>query len=212
MQTSNLKKLEIDNKVDELIGSKMDPIIKEGQALELKIQEKEGTTVKKDLVFESAGITLVTAGEKIEAKLLSKVQEAVKTKLEEIEKFTREDVEKEKAQLDLTIHKVQTETDANLAALMEDLSDVKDKIKGNLNAQRDELEDLEPFKFISENKYRELKSRYGQVFRADMGAEAFVDILSRLDIDKLATDLMAGSKNHQEQTKTQEKHNSIKSC
>ena len=129
------------------------------------------------------------AGEKIEAKLLSKVQEAVKTKLEEIEKFTREDVEKEKAQLDLTIHKVQIETDANLAALMEDLSDVKDKIKGNLNAQRDELEDLEPFKFISENKYRELKSRYGQVFRADMGAEAFVDILSRLDIDKLATDL-----------------------
>ena len=65
----------------------MDPIIKEGQALELKIQEKDGTTVKKDLVFESAGITLVAAGEKIEAKLLSKVQEAVKTKLEEIEKY-----------------------------------------------------------------------------------------------------------------------------
>ena len=103
------QKSEIDNKVDELIGSKMDPIIKEGQALELKIQEKDGTTVKKDLVFESAGITLVAAGEKIEAKLLSKVQEAVKTKLEDIEKFTREDVEKEKAQLDLTIHKVQTE-------------------------------------------------------------------------------------------------------
>ena len=70
------------------------------------------------------------AGEKIEAKLLSKVQEAVKTKLEEIEKFTREDVEKEKAQLDLTIHKVQAETEANLTALMEDLSDIKDKIKG----------------------------------------------------------------------------------
>ena len=183
------QKSDIDKKVDELIGSKMDPIIKEGQSLELKIQEKEGTTVRKDLVFESAGFTLVAAGEKIEAKLLSKVQEAVKTQLEEIEKLTREDVEKEKGQLDLTIHKVQTETDANLATLMEDLSDIKDKIKGDLNAQRDELEDLEPFNFISENKYRELKSRYGQVFRADMGAEAFVDILSRLDIDKLATDL-----------------------
>src|SRR4030065_807465 len=70
------KIIEIDNKVDELIGSKMDPIIKEGQALELKIQEKDGSTVKKDLLFESAGITLVAAGEKIEAKLLSKVQEA----------------------------------------------------------------------------------------------------------------------------------------
>ncbi len=190
-EVANLEsqKSDIDNKVDEMIGLKMDPIIKEGQALELKIQEKEGTTVKKDLVFESAGVTLVPAGEKIEAKVLSKVQEAVKTKLEEIEKFTREVVEKEKAQLDLTINKVQVETEASLAVLMEDLADIKDKIKGNLNTQRDELEDLEPFKFISENKYRELKSRYGQVFRADMGAEAFVDILSRLDIDQLATDL-----------------------
>jgi DNA-directed RNA polymerase subunit beta' len=51
------------------------------------------------------------------------------------------------------------------------------------------LEDLAPFKFLSENQYRDLRSRYGQVFRADMGAEAFVDILSRLDMDKLAEDL-----------------------
>jgi DNA-directed RNA polymerase subunit beta' len=30
-----------------------------------------------------------------------------------------------------------------------------------------------PFTFLSESSYRELKSRWGQVFRADMGAEAF---------------------------------------
>ncbi|HWQ84727.1 MAG TPA: DNA-directed RNA polymerase subunit beta', partial [Anaerolineales bacterium] len=37
--------------------------------------------------------------------------------------------------------------------------------------------------------YRELKSRWGQVFRADMGAEAFYDILRRLDLDKLSEEL-----------------------
>ena len=36
------QKADIDNKVDELIGSKMDPIIKEGQALELKDPGKRG--------------------------------------------------------------------------------------------------------------------------------------------------------------------------
>ena len=183
------QKTEIDNKIDEVIGSKMEPIIKEGQALELKIQEKDGTSVKKDLVFVSAGIALVAGGEKIEAKLLSRVQEAVKSKLEEIEKITREDVGKEKEQIDLSINKVQVEVEANLSSLMEQLEEVKDKIKNELNTRREELEDLEPFTFISENQYRELKSRYGQVFRADMGAEAFVDILSRLDIDQLADDL-----------------------
>ena len=38
---------------------------------------------------------------------------------------------------------------------------------------RDELYELRPFTFLSETRYRELKSRWGQVFRADMGAEAF---------------------------------------
>ena len=51
----------------------------------------------------------------------------------------------------------------------------------NQNAhQRDELQELRPFTSLSESRYRELKSRWGQVFRADMGAEAFYDILRRL--------------------------------
>ena len=47
---------------------------------------------------------------------------------------------------------------------------------------RDELLELRPFTFISEIRYRELKQRWGQVFRADMGAEAFYDVLERLDL------------------------------
>ncbi len=54
---------------------------------------------------------------------------------------------------------------------------------------RDELQELRPFTFVSEQRYRELKQRWGQVFKADMGAEAFYDILKRLDLDKLAEDL-----------------------
>ena len=54
---------------------------------------------------------------------------------------------------------------------------------------RDELLELRPLTFMGETRYRELKSRWGQVFRADMGAEAFYDILRRLDLDKLAEEL-----------------------
>ena len=54
---------------------------------------------------------------------------------------------------------------------------------------RDELLELRPFTFLSEIRYRELKQRWGQVFRADMGAEAFYDILERLDLDKLSEEL-----------------------
>ena len=191
LEIANLEaqKAELEIRIDEQISQKVDPIIKEGQAIEQKIQEKDGATIRKNLVFESAGITLLESGGTIESKLLSRVQGAVKTKLEEIEKVVREDVEKEQAQIDKSIHKVRAEADLNLENLNEDLAEINSKIKVEVSNQRDELNELTPFSFLSENRFRELKSRYGQVFRAEMGAEAFVDILSRLDIDQLADDL-----------------------
>ena len=76
---------------------------------------------------------------------------------------------------------------------------------------RDELLELRPFTFLSESRYRELKSRWGQVFRADMGAEAFYDVLRRLDLDKLSEDLWHELKNIKIKTETQESDHSIKS-
>jgi DNA-directed RNA polymerase subunit beta' len=183
------QKKELEGKVDELIGQRMDPIIKEGQALEQKIQEKEGSAIRKDMVFESAEVTILKAGEVIDAKLLSVIQDAVKGKLEEVENEVRSQIEDDMAKVDVGIEKVRAEADLNIANLSEQLGDIRLEVKSKIDQQRDELEDLAPFKFLSENQYRDLKSRYGQVFRAEMGAEAFVDILSRLDLDQLAQDL-----------------------
>ena len=79
IQELNDQKKALEGKVDELIGQQMDPIIKEGQALEQKIQEKEGSVIRKDLVFESAEVTILNAGEAIDAKLLSVVQMPLKS-------------------------------------------------------------------------------------------------------------------------------------
>ena len=46
--------------------------------------------------------------------------------------------------------------------------------------QIQELERFAVLQFLSENRYRELKSKYGNVFEADMGAEAFYTILQGL--------------------------------
>jgi DNA-directed RNA polymerase subunit beta' len=43
--------------------------------------------------------------------------------------------------------------------------------------------------FMGETRYRELRSRWGQVFQADMGAEAFFDILRRIDLETLGEEL-----------------------
>jgi DNA-directed RNA polymerase subunit beta' len=185
----NTNKKEIEKKNDELIAKKVEPIIKEGQLLESKIKDKEGSTVRKEIRFESADIALVKVGETVEAKVLSKIQKAVKIKLEEVESIVRADIDKLFVENELSIAKVQAEAETNLIDFNEQYEELNQKIKTEISNEKKDLEGLAPFTFLSENEYRGFKSKYGQTFRADMGAEAFVDILSRIDLDKMAEDL-----------------------
>ena len=84
---------------------------------------------------------------------------------------------------------IKAEADEQMNALRSQLEDQTSTSHDANALQRDELMELRPFTFISEIRYRELKQRWGQVFRADMGAEAFYDILRRLDLDKLSEEL-----------------------
>ena len=180
---------ELESKLDEQIASLMDPIIKEGQTIEHTLQEKEGTTVKKAIIFKAADKEIVEVGGQITSKSLAKLQKLVAEKLEEVEKSTRNQFNQQKEQIKSNIDQINAEVDLTLQNLKNQQEDYSSKINEEVKKQREDLENLGLLSFLSEPRYRDLKSRWGQVFRADMGAEAFHDILGRLDLDKLSEDL-----------------------
>ncbi|GAG16940.1 unnamed protein product, partial [marine sediment metagenome] len=61
----------------------------------------------------------------------------------------------------------------------------EDREREELNARIDELEKLCPRTLLTEVKYRELKEKSGEVFRAGMGAEAILDLVNGLDLEEL---------------------------
>ena len=89
----------------------------------------------------------------------------------------------------LETERLRAEADLNMEDLRNQLDDQSTAVRDENARLRDEMLELRPLTFMGETRYRELKSRWGQVFRADMGAEAFYDILRRLDLDKLAEEL-----------------------
>ena len=89
----------------------------------------------------------------------------------------------------MDIERIRAEADMAMEGLRNQLEDQSGTVRDENDSLRDELLDLRPLTFMGETRYRELKSRWGQVFRADMGAEAFYDILRRLDLNKLAEEL-----------------------
>jgi DNA-directed RNA polymerase subunit beta' len=183
------KQAALERSYDEQIAAQLDPIIKEGQKLEKQLQDQKGNPAKKALIFEVTGDTIVEAGVEIVAKHISQVQRAVQIKLEELENELKDQKAREIDELKTEAARIKAEAEEEMEALRGQLED-QSTVSQNQNSRvRDELLELRPFTFLSEIRYRELKQRWGQVFRADMGAEAFFDILRRLDLDKLSEEL-----------------------
>ncbi len=185
----NQQRAEMEARRDEQIASRLEPVIQEGQSLERMLQEKVGTVVRSPVVFTSANVEIAAAGETITPQHIGRVQRVVKEHLEELESEFREQFQRELEQIKMQIEEIRAQAEMEMEALRNELEDQSVAAQSSSARQRDELQELRPFTFLTESRYRELKSRWGQVFRADMGAEAFYDILRRLDLDKLAEDL-----------------------
>jgi len=183
------QRIELENRAEEQIALRLDPVIKEGQRLESALQERINQVTVTPIVFESANVVLVESGQTITAQKIGQIQRVVKERLDEIERESKGQLQRDIEQIKMTQQQVKAEADETMENLRNQLEDQSTASQDQSARMRDELLELRPFTFLSESRYRELKGRWGQVFRADMGAEAFYDILRRLDLDKLSEDL-----------------------
>jgi DNA-directed RNA polymerase subunit beta' len=179
----------VEDHYNEEIATQLDPILKEGQRLERRLQERIGKTIRVPINFEAVDTVIAEKGTEITNKHLAHVQKIVKEKLEEIEGGLQEQRQLETYSIQTEIETLKAETDLNMEELRNTLEDQSTAARGDHTKARDELLELRPLTFMGESRYRELKSNWGQVFRAEMGAEAFFDILKRIDLDKLAKEL-----------------------
>jgi DNA-directed RNA polymerase subunit beta' len=169
-------------------SAELDPIIQEGQRLETQIADKQGKVTKTAITFQTDTV-VVEAGEKVGNQHLVRLQKVVKEQLEELELQLKDQKQRELEHLRMDIERIRAEADMTMEGLRNQLEEQTDTVRDENDGLRDELVDLRPLTFMGETRFRELKTRWGQVFRADMGAEAFYDILRRLDLNKLAEEL-----------------------
>jgi len=177
---------QINKRYDESV--ELDPIIKEGQRLEGQITDKQGKVTKTPITFQTDTV-VVEAGEKVGNQHLVRLQQIVKEQLEDLERQLKDQKGRELEHLKMDIERIRAEADLAMEALRNQLEEQSGTVRDENDSLRDELADLRPLTFMGETRFRELKTRWGQVFRADMGAEAFYDILRRLDLNKLAVEL-----------------------
>ncbi|MBN2044862.1 MAG: DNA-directed RNA polymerase subunit beta' [Anaerolineales bacterium] len=186
---------DIEKRYDEELAASLDPVIKEGQRLEDRLTDEMGSTAKQTIMFSATQTEIVNKGEEISNQHLAEVQNVVKSYLEELEQKTSSGKQRELEHITLNIASTKAETDMAITELQAQTDEESSAVRSEKQRLRDELLDLRPMTFMGEHRYRELRSRWGQVFRADMGAEAFYDILKRLDLEALSKSLWQEARN-----------------
>ncbi len=174
---------------DEELSSRTDALMHSAQLLQKELEDKTGVKVRKTIVFEPTGDVIVSAGEVVGPEHIGRVQEIAGPLLSDLQ------AEVEERRKDALVGDAARREEI-IAEAAERIAEIEDAMNVRLgevqqiyNDQRAEIEALEPMQFLGEARYRELKQRYGQVFKAGMGAGAFYEILRALDLDKLSTEL-----------------------
>lgn len=172
---------------DEKLASDTEALVQEAQRIETRLNNVMGEAAAEAITHGE--LEIVAAGEKVGLEHVTLVQESTKERLNELEQANLEEREAEAAKLRIEIEELNQEI-AKVSQEQQDLhgGDVE-RLRERAQLTRDQLEGLELGAFLNENEYREYKSRFGNVFRARMGAEAFFDILQGMDLDSLAQEL-----------------------
>jgi len=179
----------VNEEFDEEVATKIAPVIQEGQRLERDLSNKLGKSIRVPIQLQTLDTLIADKGETIKNEHIKRVQKAVKGHLDEIEAGLKDRRDQEIASLEANIELAQAQAEAELAKVSETPDETYETSLESMNNDREELMGITKLMFLGESSYRELKTKWGQVFRADMGAEAFYEILQKLDLEKLAEEL-----------------------
>jgi DNA-directed RNA polymerase subunit beta' len=180
---------QINRHFDDELARLSDALMYEAQTIQERVEAQMGQTASSDINFETTDTVIVARDEQITNEHIANIQAAVNGYLNELQAEIEDMRQQELAKLNAEADTVTNEASLVLDEQMSKLDQRIAHIRQSAKKARDELNELHVLKFLSESQYREYRSRYGQVFQANMGAEAFYDVLKQLNLEKLSHEL-----------------------
>ena len=178
---------ELNATFDDRLAAATDEVVQEAKNIEQRLENLKGSPAPAEVILGET--IIVQKGETVGREHRVLVQQVTNERLTQVQKEYEEDQQSRVAAIQREMTELRTEIGAVDEKMRETMDQKLVRLRQQAQANREQLEALAQMMFLNENDYRELKSKFGNVFRAGMGAEAFYDILKGMDLEKLARDL-----------------------
>ncbi len=143
-----------------------------------------------DIVFATTDGVIVKQGDIVTTKDIETLERVAETRRNDIAENAHREIDSIKVDSSREVERLKVNYQGQIDSAQTQLETQRVDRKQRLEQLRRDLEGLKKMDLIQENRYRELRDSLGPtVFRAGMGAEAVRELISALDMDKLATDM-----------------------
>ena len=157
--------------------------------LEAALADLSGKTADETVVFEPSGVVIVSADDEVTADHVSAAREAARQYVEDVERQADLEERQLHNQLEEEAEHLRGVANDEIDELARKMNEEIEAIDGSVQARRQEIEKLQPMTLLTDAQHREVQEACGPIFEADMGAEALLEIIRRLDLDALAAQL-----------------------
>ncbi|MGD2206375.1 MAG: DNA-directed RNA polymerase subunit beta', partial [Anaerolineae bacterium] len=169
----------------------IDAVANEVRAMQGRLEALMGQATPEALSLSFHDIPLVEAGETVERAHLSRPQQLAGDRLDEIKVQIQQEMEDIDLLISSEAEQLRYEASQAIEILNERMAQQRAQLEAEADEKKEEIRKLEEMTFLTESRYYELNDRWGHVFEAKMGAEAFYDICKRIDLDALSKELRA---------------------
>ncbi|MBL7200522.1 MAG: DNA-directed RNA polymerase subunit beta' [Anaerolineae bacterium] len=176
-------------RLDERLAEQTEAIMGEAKMLSASLENQMGRPAREDLVFSVSDQAIVEEGQIITREHNSLLNEIVQDQLSRVQQEAGDERENAVNRLDAINVDIRGAVSEQKGGIQQDYAGKLAALEAQYEADVDELKSLAPMQFLGEAAYRELKSKWGNVFRAGMGAEAFYEYLQGMDLAALSEQL-----------------------
>ncbi len=180
-----------EEELEERESSLTDAVTGEVRSVQSRLETWMGKAAPETLTLSFHDTPLINQGEKVERSHLTRLQELVAAHLDQIKEQIRREMEDVALLISAEGDQLRYEANQAKEVLNERLLQQLNALEAETDEKKEELRGLRKMTFLTESRFHELHDRWGNVFRAAMGAEAFYDICKQIDLDALSKELRA---------------------
>ena len=173
---------------EEQLATDTEALTSAAQKVKEQLEESLSKAAPKDIVFKPAELTLVEKGNNVTRTMLTQLQRSLQKQLDALVKSGRAEEEKTRSDADKKIADMRARADQDLGVVRQEIAPDVQLVRDEAKIKRDEVDSIKWMQTMTETEYRQYADRY-RFFRAQMGAEAVLEIMRQLDLEKLALQL-----------------------